>query len=40
MGKSSLMVRMMHHLQQEGYRCGAIDMTRIGGENVTSEQWY
>ncbi|NJK51165.1 HAMP domain-containing protein [Candidatus Gracilibacteria bacterium] len=40
MGKSSLMVRMMYHLQQEGYRCAAIDMTRIGGENVTSEQWY
>jgi CHASE3 domain sensor protein len=40
MGKSSLMVRMMHHLQQEGYRCAAIDITRIGGENVTSEQWY
>jgi HAMP domain-containing protein len=40
MGKSSLMVRMMHHLQQEGYRCAAIDITRIGGENVTCEQWY
>jgi CHASE3 domain sensor protein len=40
MGKSSLMVRMMHHLQQEGYRCAAIDMTRIGEENITCEQWY
>jgi WD40 repeat protein len=40
MGKSSLMVRIMHHLQQEGHRCAAIDITRIGGENVTSEQWY
>jgi hypothetical protein len=30
----------MNHLQQEGYRCVAIDMTRIGGENVTCEQWY
>ena len=40
MGKSSLMVRMMHHLQHEGVSCGAIDMTRIGSENVTPEQWY
>ncbi len=40
MGKSSLMVRMMHHLQSEGYSCVAIDMTRLGSENVTPEQWY
>jgi len=29
MGKSSLMVRMMRHLQQEGFICAAIDMTRL-----------
>jgi predicted ATPase/GAF domain-containing protein len=40
MGKSSLMVRMMHQLQHENIRCGAIDLTRIGSENVTPEQWY
>lgn len=40
MGKSSLMVRMIHHLQHEGVSCGAIDLTRIGSENVTPEQWY
>jgi len=40
MGKSSLMVRMMHHLQQEGIYCVAIDMTRIGNENITPDQWY
>ncbi|NEN87645.1 MAG: hypothetical protein F6K48_01400, partial [Okeania sp. SIO3H1] len=40
MGKSSLMVRMMHHFNHEGYHCGAIDLTRIGDENVTIEQWY
>ena len=40
MGKSSLMVRMIHHLNHEGFRCGAIDLTRIGSENVTPEQWY
>jgi predicted ATPase/GAF domain-containing protein len=40
MGKSSLMVRMIHHLQHEGFSCGAIDLTRIGSENVTPNQWY
>ncbi|WP_144863316.1 AAA family ATPase [Hyella patelloides] len=40
MGKSSLMVRMMHHLQHEGVSCGAIDLTRIGSENTTPERWY
>ena len=40
MGKSSLMVRMMYYLQQSGYRCTAIDMTRISNENITPEQWY
>ncbi len=40
MGKSSLMVRMINHLSHEGFSCAAIDMTRIGSENVTPEQWY
>ncbi|NET06815.1 MAG: AAA family ATPase [Symploca sp. SIO2B6] len=40
MGKSSLMVRMINHLNHEGFSCGAIDLTRIGSENVTPEQWY
>ncbi|MBW4616157.1 MAG: AAA-like domain-containing protein [Desmonostoc vinosum HA7617-LM4] len=40
MGKSSLMVRMIHHLQQEGYSCAAIDITRLGSENITPIQWY
>ena len=40
MGKSSLMVRMMHHLDSEGYSCAAVDLTRIGSENLTPEQWY
>jgi len=39
-GKSSLMVRMIDYLQREGYYCAPIDMTRIGSENVTPEQWY
>lgn len=40
MGKSSLMVRMIHHLRREGSCCTAIDMTSISGEKVTLEQWY
>ncbi|MEH2239225.1 AAA-like domain-containing protein [Nostoc sp.] len=40
MGKSSLMVRMIHHLQQEGFSCVAIDITRLGSENITPAQWY
>lgn len=40
MGKSSLMVHMMHYLQKEGIYCAAVDMTRIGSENVTPDQWY
>jgi WD40 repeat protein len=40
MGKSSLMVRALHRLQEDGYCCAAIDMTRISGEKVTLEQWY
>ncbi len=40
MGKSSLMVRMIDHLQHEGVCCAPIDLTRIGSENVTSDQWY
>ncbi|MDJ0647069.1 MAG: AAA-like domain-containing protein [Xenococcaceae cyanobacterium MO_188.B19] len=40
MGKSSLMVRMMNHLRQDGYCCRAIDLTRISGKKVTIEQWY
>lgn len=40
MGKSSLMVRMMHRLQQEKFSCGAIDLTRLGSENMSPNQWY
>jgi PAS domain S-box-containing protein len=40
MVKSSLMVRMINHLQHEGVCCAPIDMTRIGSENVTPDQWY
>lgn len=40
MGKSSLMVRTMHRLRQEGFKTATIDMTNIGSENVTPTQWY
>jgi adenylate cyclase len=40
MGKSSLMVRVLHQLQQDGVCCGAIDLSRIGSETLTPEQWY
>ncbi|MGK7950422.1 MAG: AAA-like domain-containing protein [Xenococcaceae cyanobacterium] len=40
MGKSSLMVRMIKHLRQDGYCSTKIDLTRISGEKVTVEQWY
>ncbi|MGE5659449.1 MAG: AAA-like domain-containing protein [Actinomycetota bacterium] len=40
MGKSSLLVKTRHQLQQEGYKCATVDMTCIGSENITLEQWY
>ncbi len=40
MGKSSLMVKTKHRLQQEGFKCATVDMTNIGCENITPEQWY
>jgi hypothetical protein len=33
-------VRMMHHLQQQGFSCAAIDMSTIGSKHITVEQWY
>lgn len=40
MGKSSLRVRVKHQLQQAGFRCVSIDITSIGSERTTPEQWY
>lgn len=40
MGKSSLLVRTKERLQQEGFKCPVIDMTVVGGENITPLQWY
>ena len=40
MGKTSLRVRTMHKLQAEGFACAAIDLTKIGSQDITSDQWY
>lgn len=40
MGKSSLRVRTMQRLEQEGFICVAIDVTKIGSQTITAEQWY
>ncbi len=41
MGKSSLRLRTRHriHSADQGY-CASVDMTRIGSENITADQWY
>jgi WD40 repeat protein len=40
MGKSSLRVRTMRRLQQEGITCAEIDITQIGVTDITQEKWY
>jgi WD40 repeat protein len=40
MGKSSLRVQIMHRLQRVGVVTASIDLTTIGSEVVTAEQWY
>ncbi|MDJ0726810.1 MAG: AAA family ATPase, partial [Prochloraceae cyanobacterium] len=40
MGKSSLQVQTINRLQQEGIQCTAIDLSAIGNQNITIEQWY
>jgi adenylate cyclase len=40
MGKSSLRVRAMQRLQDEGMVCVFIDLTGMGTQDVTSEKWY
>ncbi|MBN3897218.1 MAG: ABC transporter substrate-binding protein [Nostoc sp. NOS(2021)] len=40
MGKSSLRVRTMQRLQEEGIACAEIDITAIGTHNVTPDEWY
>jgi WD40 repeat protein len=40
MGKSSLLVRTKHHLQQEGFVCAAVDLSVVGSQQITPLQWY
>ncbi|MBW4618463.1 MAG: AAA-like domain-containing protein [Cyanosarcina radialis HA8281-LM2] len=40
MGKSSLRVQTMHRLQAKGIRSAVIDLTTIGSQQITPEQWY
>jgi GAF domain-containing protein len=40
MGKSSLRVRTMQRLQADGVACAALDITMIGSQQVTPQQWY
>ncbi len=40
MGKTSLRVRTMHKLNQQGIACAAIDLIKIGSQDITCDQWY
>jgi WD40 repeat protein len=40
MGKSSLGVRTMQRLRQEGGACAFVEMTKPGNEKVSIDQWY
>ncbi len=40
MGKSSLRVRTMYRLQQEGIACADLDLTGIVSQQTTPERWY
>jgi WD40 repeat protein len=39
-GKSSLRVRTMQRLREEGVQCAAVDLSAGGIQNVPPEQWY
>ncbi|MFN6563905.1 MAG: AAA-like domain-containing protein [Nostoc sp. ChiSLP01] len=40
MGKSSLLVRTKHRLEQDGFRCASVDLSVLGSEQITPLQWY
>ncbi|MEM8638161.1 MAG: AAA-like domain-containing protein [Cyanobacteria bacterium P01_G01_bin.54] len=40
MGKSSLLVQTRQRLQGEGYRCATLDLTNVGSDPITPQQWY
>lgn len=40
MGKSSLRVRTMQRLKTAGIACAEVDLTGVGSQGLTEEQWY
>ncbi|MHC5740124.1 AAA-like domain-containing protein, partial [Nostoc sp.] len=40
MGKSSLLVRTKHRLQQEGFKSAAVDISVVGCEQISPLLWY
>ncbi len=40
MGKTSLLVRTLHRLRNEGVACTTIDVSGRGSGNIQPEQWY
>src|ERR1022692_2600261 len=40
MGKSSLRVNTMKRLREAGMSCGSLDLSRIGTQSITPQQWY
>lgn len=40
MGKSSLRVQTMQRLQADGIACAVVDLTAIGSQDITPNQWY
>lgn len=40
MGKSSLAVRTINRLAEEGIGCAFVDLTRLGSSGLSQEQWY
>lgn len=40
MGKSSLRVRTMNRLVQEGIACAEVELSGIGSQQITAAQWY
>lgn len=40
MGKSSLRTRIRQRLEHAGHRCVYLDMTELGGDQVSREEWY
>ncbi len=40
MGKTSLLVRTMKQLQADGFACAVIDISGLGSQDISLEQWY